>query len=214
MEKNLQNLESDSKELGAEVKSLQQAKAESEYRRKKVEAQLQELLSRAAEAEKSKAELSERSHRLQVSPHSAARKLPPARPSDPALLSLPPQVELDNISALLEESESKGVKLAKEADKLSSKVQDLEVRGLLGRTAKGQKKHLANGRVTSRAGAAAGRDASEAPLEQPAPPAGGGEEHVGGAAGGGRGGSTKPGETAADAAGAGRTSRKIPAVVR
>lgn len=75
MEKNLQNLESDNKELGAEVKSLQQAKAESEYRRKKVEAQLQELLSRAAEAEKTKAELSERSHRLQVSPRH--RSLPP-----------------------------------------------------------------------------------------------------------------------------------------
>lgn len=75
MEKNLQNLESDNKELAAEVKSLQQAKAESEYRRKKGEAQLQELLSRAAEAEKAKAELSERSHRLQVNPHSTAHKL-------------------------------------------------------------------------------------------------------------------------------------------
>lgn len=69
LEKNLQNLEGDNKELGTEVKSLQQAKAESEYRRKKVEAQLQELLSRAAEAEKTKAELSERSHGLQVNLH-------------------------------------------------------------------------------------------------------------------------------------------------
>lgn len=69
LEKNLQNLESDNKELSAEVKSLQQAKAESEYRRKKMEAQQQELLSRAAEAEKAKAELSERAHRLQVNPH-------------------------------------------------------------------------------------------------------------------------------------------------
>lgn len=58
------------------MKSLQQAKAETEYRRKKGEAQLQELLSRAAEAEKTKAELSERSHRLQVKPHSTACKLP------------------------------------------------------------------------------------------------------------------------------------------
>lgn len=31
------------------------------------------------------------------------------------------------MSALLEESEKKGVKLAKEVDKLSSKLQDLEV---------------------------------------------------------------------------------------
>lgn len=45
------------------------------------------------------------------------------------LPSLPPslQAELDNVSALLEESEKKGMKLAKEVDKLSSKLQDLEV---------------------------------------------------------------------------------------
>ena len=37
------------------------------------------------------------------------------------------QTELDNVSALLEESEKKGVKMAKEVDKLNSKLQDLEV---------------------------------------------------------------------------------------
>lgn len=36
-------------------------------------------------------------------------------------------MELDNMSSLLEESEKKGVKLAKEVDKLNSKLQDLEV---------------------------------------------------------------------------------------
>lgn len=46
-------------------------------------------------------------------------------------------MELDNVSGLLEESETKGVKLAKEVDKLSSKLQDLEVRGLQGWRAKG-----------------------------------------------------------------------------
>lgn len=35
------------------------------------------------------------------------------------------------MSVLLEESEKKGVKLAKEVDKLNSKVQDLEVQKLL-----------------------------------------------------------------------------------
>lgn len=37
------------------------------------------------------------------------------------------QAELDNVTALLEESEKKGVKLVKEVDKLNSKLQDLEV---------------------------------------------------------------------------------------
>lgn len=36
-------------------------------------------------------------------------------------------MELDTVSALLEESEKKSMKLAKEVDKLSSKLQDLEV---------------------------------------------------------------------------------------
>lgn len=46
-------------------------------------------------------------------------------------------MELDNVSGLLEESETKGVKLAKEVDKLGSKLQDLEVRGLQPWRAKG-----------------------------------------------------------------------------
>lgn len=53
--------------MACEVKSLQQAKTESEYKRKKVEAQLQELMSRATEVERAKGELTERSHKLQVS---------------------------------------------------------------------------------------------------------------------------------------------------
>lgn len=66
LEKNKQSLESDNKEMACEVKSLQQAKTESEYKRKKVEAQLQELTSRATEVERAKGELTERSHKLQV----------------------------------------------------------------------------------------------------------------------------------------------------
>lgn len=48
------------------MKSLQQAKTESEYKRKKVETQFQELTSRATEVERVKGELAERSHKLQV----------------------------------------------------------------------------------------------------------------------------------------------------
>lgn len=37
------------------------------------------------------------------------------------------QVELDNVSVLLEEAEKKGVKLTKEVENLNSKLQDSEV---------------------------------------------------------------------------------------
>lgn len=66
LEKNKQSLENDNKEMASEVKSLQQAKTESEYKRKKAETQLQELTSRATEVERVKAELAERAHKLQV----------------------------------------------------------------------------------------------------------------------------------------------------
>lgn len=60
-------MESDNKEMVTEVKSLQQAKSESEHKRKKLEAQLQEYMARFSEGEKVKGELSDRSHKLQVS---------------------------------------------------------------------------------------------------------------------------------------------------
>ncbi len=66
LEKNKQCLESENKEMACEVKSLQQTKTESEYKRKKLEAQLQEFMARATEVERAKAELAERSHKLQV----------------------------------------------------------------------------------------------------------------------------------------------------
>uniref|UniRef100_A0A673HZS7 Myosin-10-like n=1 Tax=Sinocyclocheilus rhinocerous TaxID=307959 RepID=A0A673HZS7_9TELE len=102
LEKNKQTLESDNKELTNDVKSLQQAKSESEHKRKKLEAQLQEFMARFSEGEKVKGELSDRSHKLQVS------------------------AELDNVSALLEDAEKKGIKLAKDASSLESQLQDTQ----------------------------------------------------------------------------------------
>lgn len=67
LEKNKQSLESNNKELATEVKSLQQGKTESEHKRKKLEGQLQELTARVTEGERAKGELSDRSHKLQVS---------------------------------------------------------------------------------------------------------------------------------------------------
>lgn len=66
LEKNKQSQECVTKELAVEVKGLQQAKGESEHKRKKLEAQLQEVMARVAEGERSKGELAERSHKLQV----------------------------------------------------------------------------------------------------------------------------------------------------
>lgn len=66
LEKNKQCLETDNKELVCEVKTLQQVKSESEYKRKKLEAQLQEFTSRTSEVERARGELTERSLRLQV----------------------------------------------------------------------------------------------------------------------------------------------------
>uniref|UniRef100_A0A672S7P3 Myosin-10-like n=1 Tax=Sinocyclocheilus grahami TaxID=75366 RepID=A0A672S7P3_SINGR len=75
LEKNKQTLESDNKELTNDVKSLQQAKSESEHKRKKLEAQLQEFMARFSEGEKVKGELSDRSHKLQVSAVRLSHKL-------------------------------------------------------------------------------------------------------------------------------------------
>lgn len=72
MEKNKQCLESDNKELVCEVKTLQQVKTESEYKRKKLEAQLQEFTTRSTEVERAKGELTERSLKLQVEQTAAA----------------------------------------------------------------------------------------------------------------------------------------------
>jgi myosin protein heavy chain len=67
LEKSKQMQEGSTKELALEVKNLQQAKQEAEHRRKKMDAQLQEVAARAAEGERARTELAERAHKLQVS---------------------------------------------------------------------------------------------------------------------------------------------------
>jgi len=66
LEKTKQSQESVNKELVSEVKGLQQTKMESEHKRKKVDAQLQEVMARVTEGERAKGELAERTHKLQV----------------------------------------------------------------------------------------------------------------------------------------------------
>lgn len=48
------------------MQTLQQAKTESEHKRKKLEGQLQEFMARVTEGERAKGELAERTHKLQV----------------------------------------------------------------------------------------------------------------------------------------------------
>lgn len=68
LEKAKQTLESERGELANEVKALLQGKGDSEHRRKKVEAQLQELQVKFSEGERVRTELADRVTKLQVRP--------------------------------------------------------------------------------------------------------------------------------------------------
>lgn len=67
LEKAKQALESEKVELSNEVKALLQGKGDAEHKRKKVDAQLQELQVKFTEGERVKTELAERVNKLQVS---------------------------------------------------------------------------------------------------------------------------------------------------
>lgn len=67
LEKAKQALEGEKVELSNEVKALLQGKGDAEHKRKKVDAQLQELQVKFTEGERVKTELAERVNKLQVS---------------------------------------------------------------------------------------------------------------------------------------------------
>ncbi|XP_053109441.1 myosin-9 [Hemicordylus capensis] len=100
LEKAKQALEGERAELSNEVKVLLQAKGDSEHKRKRTETQLQELQVKFAEGERVRTELAERVNKLQV--------------------------ELDNVSGLLNQSDSKSIKLAKDFSTLESQLQDTQ----------------------------------------------------------------------------------------
>ncbi|KAK2512792.1 Myh9 [Columba guinea] len=100
LEKAKQALESERAELSNEVKVLLQGKGDAEHKRKKVDAQLQELQVKFTEGERVKTELAERVNKLQV--------------------------ELDNVTSLLNQSDSKSIKLAKDFSALESQLQDTQ----------------------------------------------------------------------------------------
>lgn len=66
VEKAKQALESELKDLQIELKTLTQGKGDSEQRRKKAEAQLQELQVKHGETERQKHELSDKMTKMQV----------------------------------------------------------------------------------------------------------------------------------------------------
>lgn len=66
LEKAKQTLESERGELANEVKALLQGKGDSEHKRKKVEAQLQELQVKFNEGERVRTELADKVTKLQV----------------------------------------------------------------------------------------------------------------------------------------------------
>lgn len=68
LEKAKQTLENERGELANEVKVLLQGKGDSEHKRKKVEAQLQELQVKFNEGERVRAELADKVTKLQVRP--------------------------------------------------------------------------------------------------------------------------------------------------
>lgn len=68
LEKAKQTLENERGELANEVKVLQQGKADTEHKRKKVEAQLQELQLKFTEGERVRTELADKVSKLQVRP--------------------------------------------------------------------------------------------------------------------------------------------------
>jgi len=66
MEKAKQALESERNELAIEMQTLMQGKGDSEHRRKKAEAQVQELLLKHSESERQRLEQAEKLAKVQV----------------------------------------------------------------------------------------------------------------------------------------------------
>ncbi|XP_030062730.1 LOW QUALITY PROTEIN: myosin-9 [Microcaecilia unicolor] len=100
LEKAKQALESERNELANEVKALLQGKGDSEHKRKKVEGCLQEVQVKFTEGERVRSELAERANRMQV--------------------------ELDNVTGMLSQADSKSIKLAKDFSTLESQLQDTQ----------------------------------------------------------------------------------------
>lgn len=63
-------MEKENADLAGELRVLGQAKQEVEHKKKKLEVQLQEVLSKCSDGERARAELNDKVHKLQVRPAS------------------------------------------------------------------------------------------------------------------------------------------------
>uniref|UniRef100_A0A8C3NSB9 Myosin-9 n=1 Tax=Geospiza parvula TaxID=87175 RepID=A0A8C3NSB9_GEOPR len=113
LEKAKQALESEKVELSNEVKALLQGKGDAEHKRKKVDAQLQELQVKFTEGERVKTELAERVNKLQVS--GMEKKLKKL------------QKDLEGLSQRYEEKTAAYDKLEKTKTRLQQELDDLAV---------------------------------------------------------------------------------------
>lgn len=109
-----------------EVRSLTQARQEGEHKRKKLEGQVADLQSRFSDSEKQKAELNERCSKMTVSLSVLVSALETKRIFRLTNVDSA-QVELESVTNLLNEAESKNIKLSKDVSSLSSQLQDSQV---------------------------------------------------------------------------------------
>ncbi|XP_078286551.1 myosin-9 isoform X1 [Rhinoraja longicauda] len=100
LEKTKQVLEGERNELSVEMKSLMQTKADSEHKRKKLESILQEMQVKNTDGDRSRTELFEKAGKLQG--------------------------ELDNVTTLMNQAESKVIKLTKDYSTVESHLQDTQ----------------------------------------------------------------------------------------
>lgn len=134
LEKAKQALEKETADLGADLRSLASAKQDVEHKKKKVEAQLNDLHGRFNESERQRTELGEKVSKMTVSADKKEKSKVPWRNENlgcdfrhlvPLLRCL--QVELEGVANLLNEAEGKNIKLSKDISTLNSQLQDTQV---------------------------------------------------------------------------------------
>lgn len=128
LEKAKQALEKETSELTMEVRSLVQAKQDGEHKRKKLEGQVADLQSRFADSEKQKADLGERCSKITVNDPQQSHQASTKNKKNPLKTNFVLiQIELESVTNLLNEAESKNIKLSKDVSSITSQLQDTQV---------------------------------------------------------------------------------------
>lgn len=134
LEKAKQALEKETSELTMEVRSLVQAKQDGEHKRKKLEGQVADLQSRFADSEKQKADLGERCSKITVNNSQQLHQnwtetygILTCQRNPVKINFVSIQIELESVTNLLNEAESKNIKLSKDVSSITSQLQDTQV---------------------------------------------------------------------------------------